>query len=136
MQAQGEFLAPCFFDGYFSEMNDALEFLREFKITDYGISYWDAAIAFAAILAGVAIVPRLAAFAKISSIGRARKVVSLAVIFLCSVFCLLIMLNAILNEDYTKVIGPVIVIIMQKNLVDRFYAFYDKAVDKMIDKTI
>jgi hypothetical protein len=116
-------------------MNATLDFVRDFKLADYGISGWDLLIGAAAFIVMSIVAPNLSVWVKIPDAESIKKRVNFVLIALAAAVCVLMMVHAILNENYFKLILPIIWLIMHKNLVDRFYTSYDKFIDKVADKT-
>jgi hypothetical protein len=135
VQAQGLLLAPLFFDRYFSEMNDALDFIRDFRMADYGINGWHVLIGFVAYLTCWTASVRLLSSMKNLNKTSMKRFVNFFFSFFIYGFFLLIMLHAFLNEDYFKLGLELFMLVLSKNLIGKMYDRYDRFVDNIAEKT-
>jgi hypothetical protein len=131
--AQGLFLALCFFGDYFSEMNDALEFIRDFKMADYGISGWDLLIAVAAAIVVWIVLPGMIALTNIASRSSVRMIVNIVFRFLFAGLFLVMIIHEFLNQEYIKIMITVLLLILSQHEI--LFARYDKFIDRVADKT-
>jgi hypothetical protein len=135
VQAQGSLLALLFFDRYFSEMDNVLNFIRDFRMADHGINGWHVLIGFVAYVtfwtASVRVISSMKNLNKISM----KRFVNFFFSFFIYVFFLLIMLHAFLNEDYFKLGLELFILVLSKNLIGKMYDRYDRFVDNIAEKT-
>jgi hypothetical protein len=135
VQAQGSLLALLFFDRYFSEMDDVLDFIRDFGMADYSIDGLHVLIGFIAYVTFWTASVRLISSMKHLNRTSIKRVVNFFFSFFIYGFFLLIMLHAFLNEDYFKLGIELFMLVLSKNLIGKMYDRYDRFVDNIAEKT-
>jgi hypothetical protein len=135
VQAQGLLLAPLFFDGYFSGMDNVLDFIRDFRMADYGIDGWHVLMGFMAYVTFWMASVRLISSMKNLNKTSIKRFVNFFFSFFIYGLFLLIMLHAFLNQDYFKLGLELFMLVLSKNLIGKIYDRYDRFVDNIADKT-
>jgi hypothetical protein len=114
-------------------METVIDFIKEFRISNYGWDGKDVLIIIGMILAGFILANGVISFLPAATAGRVRKILLAIVSSISYGVIIFFMLNAFLTQDYGRLAGIIFLAgaTYLRRGVELFYETYDKLVDKV-----
>lgn len=116
-------------------MANSLDFIRDFNIADYGITGWYFWTGYILLVILWMVYHRFVLSKKTPYWERTTRIINFGFKFLFYAVYLLLMLQAYLNDDYSKLLVELLMLVLAINVVGKLYDRYDKFIDKIADKT-
>ena len=117
-------------------MESVFAFIREFKISSYGLDGWDVLIITGLVIFGFILLKRTVSFItpkKARFINRILTYIFYLIVYGVWAF---IIANSILTDDYGRavVISFILILPALRKLVSTFYERYDNWIDRIADR--
>jgi hypothetical protein len=114
-------------------METVIDFIKEFRLSNYGWDVNDELILIGTILAGFILANGLISFLPAATAGRSRKILAFVVSSMAYGIIIFVMLQALLNKDYGKLgVTFVCVILFMRKEFRLLYEKYDELIDKLV----
>jgi len=120
-------------------METAIDFIKEFRLSNYGWGLMDVLVVTGVILAGYIVANGLISFLPTATAGRSRKILRVVVSSMAYSIIIFFMLNALLIKDYPKLAAIILssTLLYIRQGFRLLYEKYDNLIEKMarlIDK--
>jgi hypothetical protein len=117
-------------------MERIIAFIKDFKLSSYGLDIWDMWLIFGIIIIAFALSNWIISFSPALTSGRLKKWLAF---FFYSIFygvMVFMILNAVLTNDYARLSALIFGLILPnlRPWIDKFYRGYDNLVDKIISR--